>query len=166
VKRYLYTLNPHHARPMKLDTLRRVVERACRYVEKSSNHQVVFEEDKGQARLIGTPSIDFSFAHFGPSEDTARWVMLPSGNAEIRFNYYLSWSTRWWHPFIGRNFDLYTYVVHELGHVLGMYPHRGDDQDYHNPDPASVMHAGPVFPRFTAADIGMLRYLTRPTSPL
>jgi hypothetical protein len=31
MKLYLYTLNPHAARPMKLADPKRVLERACRY---------------------------------------------------------------------------------------------------------------------------------------
>ena len=158
MKLYLYTLNPHAARPIKLAEVRRVVERACRYVEVSANHQVVFAEDKGQARLLGTPTIDFSFADFGGVEDTAQWVMPRAGVFEIRFNYHLSWATR--------NHDLYTHAVHELAHVLGMYPRLMSGASYHNPDAWSVMHERPMTSKFTETDLGTLRYLTHPDSKI
>jgi len=162
MKTYLYTLNATAARPLPLAALRRVVEKACRYIEKSSNHQVAFAEDKGQARLLGTPAIDFSFAEFGESGDTAQWSEPLPGKFEIRFNYHLSWATRWWHPALFRNHDLLTHAVHELGHVMGMYPRLKGGGPYHNPDTWSVMHERPITSQFTAIDIGTLRYVTHP----
>ena len=162
MKLYLYTLNPDRARPISLKSLRRVVKKACNYVEKSSNYQVKFEEDNGQGRLANTPIIDFSFADFADSTDTATWEYIGNNKFKVLFNYHLSWATWFLEPFWGKNFDLYTYAVHELGHVLGMYPMRKNNEDYHNPDPSSVMHSNPVFSKFTKSDLGMLIYLTNP----
>jgi hypothetical protein len=168
MKLYLYTLNPSAARPMKLTELRRVVEQACRYVEVSSNHQVSFAEDKGQARLIGTPTIDFSFADFGDSDAAAKASGPVLGKYEIMFSYNLNWSTRAYHPwrlwriFKGPSHELMTFAVHEIGHVLGMYRRLPSGASQHNPDKWSVMNERPITYKFTDTDLGTLRYITHP----
>lgn len=168
MKLYLYTLNPSAARPMKLTELRRVVEQACRYVEVSSNHQVAFAEDKGQARLIGTPTIDFCFANFADAEDVAQSSGHVPGRFEIRFNYHLNWSThplhKWrvWRIHKGPSHDLLTSAVHELGHVVGMYRRLANGASQHNPDKWSVMNERPITHKFTQTDLGTLRYVTHP----
>lgn len=168
MKIYLYKLNTENARPMPLAEMRGAVEKALAYVAKSSNGQVGFWEDDGKGRLPSAPVIEFMFAEFDDVEDTAQWSEPLADKFEVRFNYHLNWSTQWWHKwrplrvFKGPSHDLLTSAVHEIGHVMGMYPRLKGGGPYHNPDKWSVMNERPITHKFTAIDIGTLRYVTHP----
>lgn len=163
MRTYFLYLDSKDGDPLKETALRRVVEKACRHLEKLAPRLINFEEPIDEMDLAQSkfPIITFRFRAFG-NDDTAQWRRVRSEEPviyEVAFSANHAWAARWWHPFIGRNHDLYTHCLHELLHVIGLYPRLPSGAAYHNPDPGSVMHSHPRFPHLTDGDLGQLRYL-------
>jgi len=163
MRTYFLYLDTQPADPVKEADVRRVVEKACRHLEKLAPGLINFEEplDKMDLEHSAYPILTFRFRPFS-NDDTAQWRRVRAEVPviyEVAFNARYAWAARWWHPFIGRNQDLYTHCLQELLHIIGLYPRLPSGAAYHNPDPGSVMHSNPRFPHLTETDLGQLRYL-------